>query len=96
MFSTVPEEPKGGQMAELARENGGQLDFLNIHSDAKYQKIEGRIVWRHKKFSIPIKSHDAEKTEREPLSLAGLVCSLKRKKNYYSLVLCAKWYNLAP
>ena len=29
---------------------GGTLwNFLNVHSDAKYQKLEGRTLWRHKK-----------------------------------------------
>ena len=39
---------------------GDSLDFLNIHSVGKYQKIDGGTLWSNKKMRN-LKSHSAEK-----------------------------------
>ena len=62
-------------------ERGDPLEFLNIHSVVKHQKIEGKDPLR-KKFSEK-RSRSAKKIEREdPLVSPGMACYAGKRKTF--------------
>ena len=74
-------------------EREGSLAFFNIHSVAKYRKIEKGPFEYIKKF---LKSLLKKKRKGDPLVSSGIVSYARKRNKYYSSITCAKWYNLAP
>ena len=66
--------------------------IFNIHSVAKLQKNEGGTLWGN--FFLSQKSHNAEKTEMDPLVSPGIVCYTGKTKILFGSVPLANGYNL--